>query len=81
MNKRGRPPQSGVKLAVSLPPESYKQLEELVSSLHISRTAVVALAIARMHDSDPLVKSNGVPPKKSRRKGKGTADGNDHPSV
>lgn len=37
-------------------PEAVKQAEDLVEALNISKSAVVAQAIARWHDSEPLVK-------------------------
>lgn len=49
-----------VSMSIRLPPETAHQLEELASKLNISRTSIISIAIARMHDSDPIMRSNGV---------------------
>jgi hypothetical protein len=63
-SRRRRPAETpgsapGVRMSLCLPHESYAQLEELASRLHISRTAVIAQAVARWHHDEPLVKANG----------------------
>ncbi len=51
----------GVPISLTLPRESYAQLETLRGVLHISQSATIAQALARWFNNEPLVGgSNGA---------------------
>lgn len=49
-----------VRLAVYVERATYDQLQELAHALHVRQSAVVAQAVARLHSSEPLVRSKQV---------------------
>ncbi len=62
--KRGRPPRldDTRRICFHPPKEVFDQIEELAAALHVSRRAVIAQAIARWYDTEPLIqkrKTNG----------------------
>lgn len=52
------PEKKHVRLAVYLPIEAARQIEDLMSVLNVeSRSAIIAQAIARWHSKEPLVRA------------------------
>jgi hypothetical protein len=48
-------------VSVYLRVESVEQLHQLADALHISRSAIMAQAIARMHRDEPLLRGRRLP--------------------
>lgn len=44
------------RVSFRLPPETCEQLQQICESLHISKSAVVSLAIARLAQTDPVLR-------------------------
>jgi hypothetical protein len=60
--KNGRPPRASAqtfRTQYFLTREVLDQIDDLSRVLHISRPSVVCLAVARMHEQESLLKSNG----------------------